>query len=92
MPRTAVAVINATYALNTRPRAGAVIGKALFSKPRQTFTVGIMALRLPEYVAVPVKTVMFQLTQNSVCCTGNFTWRIDIFNADQPLTLAGASL
>ena len=92
MPRTTVAVVNATHALNSRPRAGAVIGKALFSKPRQTFTVGIMALRLPEYVAVPVKTVMFQLTQNSFCCTGNFTRRIDIFNADQPLTLTGASL
>jgi hypothetical protein len=34
---------------------------------------------------------MFQLTQNRLCGTGNFTRRINIFNADAPDTL-GASL
>jgi hypothetical protein len=35
---------------------------------------------------------MFQLTQNSLCCTGNFTRRINIFNAYTPDTLFCTSL
>ncbi|MEK5772585.1 hypothetical protein VXE29_18755, partial [Acinetobacter variabilis] len=35
---------------------------------------------------------MFQLAQDSLCGTGNFTRRVDIFNAYQPATLPGASL
>ena len=35
---------------------------------------------------------MFQLAQDSICGTGNFTRRVDIFNAYQPATLPGASL
>jgi hypothetical protein len=35
---------------------------------------------------------MFQLTQNGFCRTGNFTRRIDIFNANEPFTLLSARL
>lgn len=47
---------------------------------------------MPENIAVPVQTVMFQLAQDSFCGTGNFTRRVDIFYAYQPATLPGASL
>jgi hypothetical protein len=35
---------------------------------------------------------MFQLTQYGLCSTGNFTRRVNIFYADEPFALAGASL
>ena len=40
--RAAVAVIDATHALDTRAGAGAVIGKPPFAKPGQTFPIGIV--------------------------------------------------
>lgn len=41
--RAAVAVIDATRALNTRAGAGAVVGEPLCVEPRQAFPVGIMS-------------------------------------------------
>jgi len=64
----------------------------LLAEPGQALTVGVVPLRLPENVFVPAQAVMFQLTQNGVCRTGNFTGRIDIFNANEPFTLTGAGL
>ncbi|KAI3484086.1 hypothetical protein L1887_52983 [Cichorium endivia] len=40
--RAAVAVIDATHALDTRAGAGAVIGKSPIAKPGQTFPIGIV--------------------------------------------------
>ncbi len=40
----------------------------------------------------PVKTVMFQLTQNGCLLHRELTWRINIFYVDEPFTCACVSL
>ena len=51
-----------------------------------------MTTRLPDDIAIPDESETRQCVQNALCCAGDFTWRIEIFNANQPQTPRFAGL
>ena len=51
--------------------------------------VYIKTLALPDDAIVPVQTKLLQRTQDLAVCVRDCTGRVDIFDADQPLTTLG---
>ena len=90
MAIAAVAVVKPADLLDAATGAGAVIALAMRLQPGQRLAIGVMTLRLPQDVAVPVQAVVLQLMQNARGGAGNFARRIDIFNAHQPAAVLRA--
>lgn len=88
----AVTIIDPAYGVDTRAGAGAVVAQPLLAQPGQRLAVGFVPLRLPEYLAVPVQTVVVELAQDGVGGPGDFARRVDIFNTNAPDTLVRAGL
>lgn len=49
-------------------------------------------MALVKYGAIPVEPMGFQLPENGCRSAGLFSWRIDIFDADEPLATLGSGV
>lgn len=87
-----MAVVQSADVLDAAAGAGAVIAEPLALQQIQRGAIGVVTLGLIDDLAVPVETIMFQRGQDASGGAGDFTRRVDIFDANQPLPALGASL
>ena len=89
----------ATAAIIDAPEFGDALAVAVTAKQEagllqlfQRLVIGMAALTLIKQFAIPVQTMGLELIQDAVRRAGDFSGRIYIFNAHQPLSVVMSSV
>ena len=88
------AVTRVNFALGGQLGAAAITAKRMACVEQFLYGagIGVVALALPQYFTVPAQAVRLQAVEDAVGSTGDFTWWVQIFHAQQPTAAVVAGI